>query len=115
MTRISNSDQVLAIVRAQLQRMAKRGGASKGDKTGRADKLTSPTMNSRQTIEALAQIEGLSEEAFAQALVRALLLEEFGEGFANSARFQAVVERTAKAIGEDAVLKAELARLHKAD
>ncbi len=101
MTRISNSEQVLAIVRAQLQRMAKRG---KADKSGRTEKADTKPLDTRQTIEALGAIEGLSDEDFARGLVNTLLIEEFGETIANSPAFHAAVDRTVTALrGDDAV------------
>ncbi len=98
MTRISNSEQVLALVRAQLQRMAKR------EKTGakaRSTKANTEALSSREMIDALAAIDGLSQDDFVRGFVRALLTEEFGESIANSPEFQSVVDRTAGAIRDD--------------
>ncbi len=108
MTRISNSEQVLAIVRAQLQRMAKRG---KADKSGRTEKADTKPLDTRQTIEALGAIEGLSDEDFARGLVSTLLIEEFGEQIANSPGFQGVVDRTVGVLREDTAVRATLAEM----
>ena len=72
------------------------------------------TMSSRQMVDALAGIEGLSEEDFTRGFVRALLTEEFGEKLANSAGFQSVVDRTADALREHAEVTAMLASLRGA-
>ena len=111
MTRISNSEAVLAVVRAQLQRMAKSRKSSAG---APASKAEAKTMSSRQMVDALAGIEGLSEEDFTRGFVRALLTEEFGEKLANSAGFQSVVDRTADALREHAEVTAMLASLRGA-
>lgn len=105
MTRISNSEQVLAIVRAQLQRMAKRG---KADKSGRTEKADTKPLDTRQTIEALCAVKGLSDEDFARGLVSTLLIEEFGETIANAPAFHAAVEKTVAALRADDSVRARL-------
>ena len=99
MTRVGTTDQIMALVRAQIQRMAKRerAGATGKTEAGRADTLTP-----RQRVEALAAMKGLDEEDFARALIRALLTEELGEGVAASPGFQSVVERRCAALEADA-------------
>ena len=68
-------------------------------------------MNTRQMVDALAGIEGLSEEDFTRGFVRALLTEEFGEKLSQSAGFQSAVDRTADTLREDAEVRAMLAGL----
>lgn len=111
MTRITNSEQVLAAVRAQLQRMAKRG---KTGQTSHAAKPEAKSMDTRQMVDALAAIEGLSDEDFARGFVRALLTEEFGEKVANSAGFQSVIDKTTAVISADPELRKRLAQLRTA-
>ena len=108
MTRISNSEAVLAVVRAQLQRMAKSRKSSAG---APASKAEAKTMSSRQMVDALAGIEGLAEEDFTRGFVLALLTEEFGEKVANSAEFQSVVDRTADALRGDAQVRVMLLKM----
>ena len=72
------------------------------------------TMSRRQMVDALAGIEGLSEEDFTRGFVRALLTEKFGEKVASSAEFQSVVDRTADALREHAEVTAMLASLRGA-
>lgn len=112
MTRITNSEAVLAAVRAQLQRMAKSGKADKSAKTAKAQ---TKSLTSRQMIAALSAIEGLSEEDFTKGLVRALLTEEFGEKLANAAQFQSVVDRTAGALREDREFRTIVAELRETE
>ena len=112
MTRITNSDQVIAAIRAQLQRMAKRG---KAEATARAAKPEARSMNTRQMVDALAAIDGLSEEDFRRGFVRALLTEEFGESVANSSEFQSVIDRTATTIAGDRDVSAMLDNLRRGE
>ncbi|WP_298303589.1 hypothetical protein [uncultured Erythrobacter sp.] len=110
MTRITNSDQVIAAIRAQLQRMAKR---TKADATSKTAKPEAKSMSTRQMVDALAAIEGLSEEDFTRGFVRALLTEEFGESLANSPGFQSVIDRTANSIASDREVRAMLDNLRR--
>ena len=110
MTRITNSDQVIAAIRAQLQRMAKSG---KADRTARTAKVEARSMNTRQMVDALAAIEGLSEDDFTRGFVRALLTEEFGESIANSPGFQNVIDRTAASIAGDKDVRTMLDNLRQ--
>ena len=112
MTRITNSEAVLAAVRAQLQRMARRG---KADRASAAPKAERKSMSTRQMVAALSAIEGLSEEDFTRGFVRALLTEEFGEKLANSPDFQAVVDRTTEALREDTDVRAMLAGVRRGE
>ncbi|WP_432200690.1 hypothetical protein ACRAQ7_14315 [Erythrobacter sp. W53] len=98
MTRISNTEQVMALVRNQLQRMAKR---ERDDKTQKTQKADARTLTQRERVVALNAIKGLSEEDFTQNFVRALLTDELGEKVSHSPEFQAIVERTAKTIRAD--------------
>lgn len=112
MTRVTNSDQVIAAIRAQLQRMAKRG---KAEATARTAKPEARSMNTRQMVDALAAIDGLSEEDFRRGFVRALLTEEFGESVANSSEFQRVIDRTATTIAGDREVSAMLDNLRRGE
>ncbi|MEP1422300.1 MAG: hypothetical protein ABJK59_11075 [Erythrobacter sp.] len=110
MTRITNSDQVIAAIRAQLQRMAKR---SKADASSKTAKPEARSMNTRQMVDALGAIEGLSEEDFTKGFVRALLTEEFGESVANSAGFQSVIDRTTASLSSDREISAMMNNLRR--
>lgn len=112
MTRITNSDQVIAAIRAQLQRMAKRSTIQASAKTAKPD---ARSMNTRQMVDALAAIEGLSEDDFTRGFVRALLTEEFGESIANSPGFQGVIDKTAATIGSDKEVSAMLDNLRRGE
>ncbi len=91
MTLITNSDQILAIIRNQLQRMSERLRAQKTSKTARA---ASPRMTSAERLAVLNAIEGLTDEEFARGLIRSLLEDELGEKLGNSPKFLDLVDRT---------------------
>ncbi|GAA4044816.1 hypothetical protein [Parerythrobacter jejuensis] len=108
MTRVGNTEQVMALVRNQLQRMARR---EKSEKTQKAGKPEARTLTSRERVQALNAIKDLSEEDFTQSFVRAMLSEEFGEKVSNSPGFQQVIERTASAMRADSEIAALLNRV----
>lgn len=98
MTRVGNTEQIMALVRNQLQRMSKR---EKSTKTQQVRKTENKPLNQRERVQALAAIEDLSSEDFSQGFVRALLSEEFGPEVSHSPAFQQVVEKTAAAMEAD--------------
>jgi hypothetical protein len=95
MTRITNVDQVLMLVRQQLQRM---------DKTGRPRR--SKTSAERREpalgrVEEITRNGDLSEEELGHTLVAALLVDEFGETVANDPKFQQMIGEVHRIIVED--------------
>lgn len=106
MTRISSSDQVLALLREQLQRLGRsRTGA--GARTARSDEAAAPAM---ARIKALAGSGAAGEEEMRRLLVRAVLTEEFGEALANEPALQIVFDDVARIIGASAEGEDLLAR-----
>lgn len=110
MTRITNSEQVIAAVRAQLQRLAKRDKSTAASRTAKPD---AKSMSTKQMVEALGAIEGLTEDDFTKGFVRAILTEEFGEKLANSPGFQGVIDRTAETLVTDLETRALLRDLRQ--
>ena len=96
MTRINQVDQVLMLLRQQLQRMEK---AKRRPQAGSAARAGTPSAVRRPA--ALARIDSLSPEDLEQSLIRALLTEEFGEALASDARFQKVVADVHRIIAAD--------------
>lgn len=93
MTKITNADQVLILLRAHLERAkrASKAGAQKNSsRSGPLERVTK-----------LAATEGLSEEDVARALIGGLLAEEFGAEFAAEPRFQSLVEDVRLMIDRD--------------
>jgi hypothetical protein len=93
MTRITNADQVLMLLRAHLERAQR--SSRKRTETGKAK----PGPLDR--VKQLAQVEGLSDADIARALIAGLLSEEFGASFAAEPRFQSVVEDVRRLIDSD--------------
>jgi hypothetical protein len=98
MTRISNADQVLLLLRERLQRLDKRR-PGRAAASGAAQGATAPPM---ARLQALAALDGLSGDEFQRTLVRAVMTEEMGEGIANDPSFQAIVDEVLRVIGASA-------------
>ncbi|OCC22924.1 hypothetical protein MB02_14250 [Croceicoccus estronivorus] len=99
MTRITPADQVMLLLRQQLQRMTKGAGQARGSRAG-ASQLTGG-QNPLHRVSALATLDGLSDEERGKALIRALLTEEFGEELANEAKFERIVGEVHRIIASD--------------
>ena len=98
MTRITNADQVLLLLRSYLQR------------TQRAERrpVAAPLREGAQKtplerVQSLARRE-TSDAEISRALVRGVLLHEFGSGVANDASFQATVDEVLATIRRDEAL-----------
>ncbi|WP_066808990.1 hypothetical protein [Sphingomonas asaccharolytica] len=83
MTQISATDQILLLLREQLQRSER--GRVRG-----ADREQRKSATAQQRIEALAAIRDLPERDFRRALVRGLLGERLGEELVAEPAFEAV-------------------------
>jgi hypothetical protein len=93
MTRITNAEQVLILLRAHLERAQR----SSRKRTQSRDAKLGPM----ERVQRLASAEGLSEADMARALIAGLLTEEFGASFAAEPRFQAMVEDVRQVIERD--------------
>jgi len=97
MTRISNVDQVLLLLREQLQRAGKNREATRKSRTGDADPAAARPLD---RVRALAALDTLNEDEVRRAVVRGLLIEELGEGIGNDAALQKIVTDVVRIIGE---------------
>jgi hypothetical protein len=96
MTRIGNVDQVLLLLREQLQRTSgTRKGARKS--TGRTEAAGARPLD---RVRALAALESLDEEEVRRAVVRGILTEEFGEDVGNDPALHAISADVVRIIGE---------------
>lgn len=117
MVSIGNVDQVMALVRNQLERMArerkvdKPGNAAKSASSQATGKASAATRQSR--LQALGSLADLPEEEFGRVLVGALLSHELGEEVARDSRFQSLVERTTTILQSDPEIAAMLRDLRK--
>lgn len=97
MTRIGNVDQVLLLLREQLER----SGRSRG--TARRAAPSAASSGDARPIErarSLAALDALSDEEARRALVRGLLVEQFGEGTGNDPAFQQVIDDVFRIIAD---------------
>ena len=91
MTQIGATDQILLLLREQLQRSER--GRARG-----ADREQRKTATPQQRLEALAAIRDLPERDFRRALVRGLLGERLGEELVAEPAFEAVTSEVLRLI-----------------
>jgi hypothetical protein len=97
MTRVGNVDQVLLLLREQLQRTAKGRGAAKNASSGRAGAAGKRPLD---RVRALAAFDSRDEDEVRRAVVRGVLTEEFGEAVGNDAALQTIVDDVVRMIRE---------------
>lgn len=102
MTRITTSDQVLALLRSHLERARRTGGKTASRRGAQPGPI--------ERVQQLAATEGLSESEIAQALIAGLLSEEFGPEVAVEPKFQAMVAEIRQMLERDPAGKALLQR-----
>ena len=99
MTRISNADQVLMLLRQQLGRLGK------SDRTRRSGTAGAQAAERRRPaagrVEEVMRTDDLSEEDLGRTLVAALLVDEFGEGAANDHKFRQLANEVHRIIASD--------------
>jgi hypothetical protein len=95
LTKISNSDHVLILLRAQLERAKKAGRTDKAQPKKTSDIREGPVAR----VRSLALYDNLSQVDLARALVSGLLLEHFGEEVVNAAKFQGLVDEIISQLG----------------
>jgi len=96
MTRVGNVEQILLLLREQLQRSA-RARPARSAAAQRADPA-SPRPIDRAC--ALTALDALSEEDQRRAVVRGLLAEELGDAIGNDAAFQQVIDEVVRIIAD---------------
>ncbi|OJW72044.1 MAG: hypothetical protein BGO57_01930 [Sphingomonadales bacterium 63-6] len=99
MTRINQVDQVLLLLRQQLQRLDKSNRARKGSASSAIGVQRRPPAAGR--VEAVLRTDDLSDEDLARTLVTALLVDEFGEAVANDPAFQHMASEVHRIIASD--------------
>ncbi|MBC7768239.1 MAG: hypothetical protein H7124_05580 [Phycisphaerales bacterium] len=97
MTRITNADQVLLLLRAQLQRSEKQ----RRKETSRTNAGRSERGRPLERLKGLID-EGRTPHAeLARAMIAAVLADDLGEDVVNEPRFQAMVEQVWTTIERD--------------
>ncbi len=112
MTRISNVDQVLMLLREQLQRLGKSDRSRKT--AGGGATATERRQSAAARIEAVMRVDTLSDEELGRTLVAALLVDEFGESAANDHKFRKLAEEVYRIIASDTEAKRLLGEALKA-
>jgi hypothetical protein len=97
LTRIGNVDQVLLLLREQLERTSRGRNVGRGTKTSRSEAATAPPI---ERARALAALDGLPEDEVRRAVVRGLLVDAFGEAMSNDPAFQSVVDDVLRIIAD---------------
>ncbi|HEX4695785.1 hypothetical protein [Sphingomonas sp.] len=104
MTGIGATDQVLLLLREQLQRSDRAKGRAATRKDGRP-------ATPQQRIEALAAVADLPERDFRRALVRSLLSERLGAELVADPAFETVTGEVLKMIEDSDETRALLDRV----
>lgn len=99
MTRVSNTDQVLLLLRQQLQRMS---GGQQAKRAGKSERNRQPQKAAVARVKAMAQLGDLGADEFERTLIQGLLIDELGEAFINDPRFQKLVDKVLEMISSDA-------------
>ncbi len=107
MTRISNVDQALMLLRQQLQQMTKADRSRRGARASHSS--AQQRKSAAERIEALTRSGDLTEDELARALIGALLTDEFGDDAANDHRFRKLADEVHRIIASDTKAKALLA------
>lgn len=96
MTRVSQADQLLLLLRERLQRLDR----GRAERKGGAAPARPATPKPLERLHAVAALDRLSEEETRRSLVRALLAQELGDGIANDPGFQKVADDVFRIISE---------------
>jgi hypothetical protein len=99
MTRITNADHVLLLLRNHLERMQKQR-RKRGKEEVPAQKSPAQA-NQLERVARLAAAEGVSEHEFQQALIAGLLADELGDAVTNDAEFVRLVDDVLAIIRRD--------------
>jgi hypothetical protein len=97
MTRITNADQVLMLLRSYLQRTEGVRRSRKTEKTGQNG--AAPT--ALQRVQTIATTADLPEEELERVLISGLFTEEFGSAIASDSKFQTMVDDVLRMIHSD--------------
>ena len=106
MTRISQSDQVLHLLREQLQKL----GRVKPGATGKAARKDGHTAPPLARAQAMGALDDMPEEEFRRTLVRALITQELSDGIANDSAFQAIADEVFRIISDTPDGRAQIDR-----
>ena len=98
MTRINSSEQVLQLLRAQLQRIEREKRLHKSAGPSKAKKERSSTAGRMQL---LTRLDALSDEEKGRLFVTTILTREFGESVHNDPKFLSISAQVYDALSRD--------------
>lgn len=93
MTRITNVDQIVAILRQRLLEKDRSSGASRA--------VVSVKSGQQSALQALAGIEGVDDRRLRRAVIQDILADQFGRHLVNDASFQQMVDRVTSTLEND--------------
>ena len=99
MTKIGNVDQVMLLLQQQLQKLNSAPRKASSQKAGKAGEAVART--SLRRLSSIAPGEGLSDDDFSRALIRALLVDELGDALAEDHRFDRMAAEIHRLLSSD--------------
>jgi len=96
LTRIGGVDQILLLLREQLQR----SDTKRGRRSGAAAALDRVSVRPLERVRALAALDALEPDELRRTLVRGLLAENFGDALDNDVAMQAVVDDVVRILAD---------------
>ena len=108
MINVSRSDQIMRLVRHQLEKASRQSATAKQQKSGR--KPNEPFVS---PLESMRGMGDLDERQFNRLAVQSILTMEFGSEVVDSAAFTAIADRVHGAIQSDPALLAMFAELRR--
>lgn len=108
MVSIGNADQVMVLVRSQLQRMARDKRTTSRPK---ADGPGNKANASATPFEAMRTLRDVPDREFDRLVVRALLSDDLGQALIDDAEFLAIAHRTLEIMRADPELGRQLETL----
>ena len=109
MVSVSNVDQIMLLVRSQLNRIARDKRAASTQKTGKAKAPDTPS----SPLGAIRGLGDIDDREFDRLVVRALLIDQFGESLSGDPSFEQIADRTLSTMMSDDALKAQLFDLRR--
>ena len=109
MVSVSNVDQIMLLVRSQLNRIVRDKRTVSTQKTGNAKAPNTPS----SPLGAIRGLGDIDDREFDRLVVRALLIDQFGESLSGDPSFEQIADRTLSTMMSDDALKAQLFDLRR--
>lgn len=102
---ISNIDRLVLLLRQRLQERSKMAPSKLAQRRGERP------ASGLDNVQALAGVDGVDDHQLSRALVQSILVDQFGTGVINDAKFQQLIDRVTETLVEDAAASSLLARM----